>query len=96
MLSTTLLATKAQVLLCPSMNVNMYHNGFFRENLQKLIDSGMKVVEGDSGFLACGDHGEGRLAEPQKIVDACISLLTAKKILPAKGARYLRRHAGKT
>lgn len=84
MLSTTLLATKAQVLLCPSMNVNMYHNGFFRENLQKLMDSGMKVVEGDSGFLACGDHGEGRLAEPQKIVDACISLLTAKKDLADK------------
>ena len=62
MLSTTLMATTAPVVICPAMNKNMYHSDAFTENLQKLQKRGVHVVQAGCGFLACGDIGDGRLA----------------------------------
>lgn len=84
MLSTTLMATKAPVVVCPAMNVNMYNSPSFKQNLNTLIERGVKVVNAESGYLACGDVGEGRLAEPQEIVDFCTQILSPKYDLCGK------------
>lgn len=67
-LTTVLLATRAPVLLSPSMNVNMYENRIVQDNLQRLRTRGYRVVEPGEGFLACGWEGKGRLAEPEAIL----------------------------
>lgn len=69
MLSTQLLATTAPVFVCPAMNSNMYAHPTVQENLTTLRDRGIHVLEPDSGLLACGVEGKGRLPEPQKIMD---------------------------
>ncbi len=84
MLSTTLMATTAPIAVCPAMNVNMYRSAAFRDNLDKLVKRGVHVINAESGFLACGDVGEGRMAEPQTIVDACVALLCPKQDLQNK------------
>ena len=75
MLSTTLMATTAPVVICPAMNTNMYRSKSFNKNLDTLISRGVHVVRAESGFLACGDTGDGRMAEPETIVDCCVELL---------------------
>ncbi len=84
MLSTTLMATTAPVLVCPAMNVNMYHSAAFTENLKVLKQRGVGVVNPGCGFLACGDVGDGRMAEPQEIVDNCVKILAPKQDLAGK------------
>ncbi len=69
MLSTQLLATTAPVFVCPAMNSNMYAHPAVQENLTILRGRGAHVLEPDSGLLACGVEGKGRLPEPQKIMD---------------------------
>ena len=69
MLSTQLLATTAPVFVCPAMNSNMYAHPTVQENLSILRGRGVHVLEPDSGLLACGVEGKGRLPEPQKIMD---------------------------
>ena len=69
MLSTTLLATPAQIVICPAMNTNMYEHPITKANLQKLLDLGYKVLPAAEGHLACGTSGAGRLPEPQAIVE---------------------------
>ena len=69
MLSTQLLATTAPVFVCPAMNSNMYAHPTVQENLTILSSRGVHVLEPDSGLLACGVEGKGRLPEPQKIID---------------------------
>lgn len=92
MLSTTVMATKAPVVVCPAMNTNMYHSAAFTANLETLKKRGVSVVEAGTGFLACGDNGDGRMAEPQEIVDFCEKLLLptqdllGKKVLVTCGA----------
>ncbi|MFZ7103123.1 MAG: bifunctional phosphopantothenoylcysteine decarboxylase/phosphopantothenate--cysteine ligase CoaBC [Peptococcaceae bacterium] len=68
-LTTTVMATKAKVVLAPAMNVNMYNNPLLQENIKKLTALGYYFVEPAEGKLACGSTGKGRLAEPQTIVD---------------------------
>ena len=75
MLSTTLMATTAPIVVCPAMNTNMYRSKAFNKNLDTLVSRGVRVVRAESGFLACGDTGDGRMAEPQTIVDFCVELL---------------------
>lgn len=70
MLSTTLLATKAPVLFAPAMNTNMYENPGTQRNIETLKGLGYKFIEPDSGHLACGVTGVGRLPEPTAIVAA--------------------------
>lgn len=84
MLSTTVMATKAPVVVCPAMNTNMFHNPSFVQNLQTLKNRGVYVVNAESGFLACGDVGDGRMAEPAQIVEFCVSVLCPKQDLANK------------
>lgn len=69
LLLNILLATKASVTICPAMNVNMYENPLIQENIKKLISTGVEFVEPDSGELACGWEGKGRLANLDKILE---------------------------
>ena len=77
LLATVILATKAPVIICPAMNVNMYSNSIVRENVEKLGRHGFTVVEPEEGDLACGWTGKGRLAET-----GAIELETAKALTP--------------
>ncbi len=77
LLSTTVLATTAPVLVAPAMNVHMYENAATQENMRTLKERGFHFVEAASGYLACGDVGKGRLADPANIVEACLGLLQA-------------------
>ena len=63
LLSTVILATKAPIILCPAMNVNMYENPAVQENIKKLQQRGLIVMEPGEGDLACGWEGKGRLPE---------------------------------
>lgn len=88
------LATRAPVLLAPSMNVNMWNHPLTRANLQKLVDvASYKVVGPGDGFLACRWTGPGRLAEPEDIVEAAATLLSVqdlagKKLVVSAGPTY--------
>ncbi|NRR01292.1 bifunctional phosphopantothenoylcysteine decarboxylase/phosphopantothenate--cysteine ligase CoaBC [Brevibacillus sp. RS1.1] len=70
MLTTTVLATKAPVMVAPAMNVNMYNHPAVIANMDKLTAYGYRFVEPGVGLLACGWIGKGRLAEPEEIVEA--------------------------
>jgi len=74
-LSTLYLATKAPVIVAPAMNVNMWEHPATRANLETLRQRGVHIVEPDSGYLACGMIGAGRLAEPEHIVAATLARL---------------------
>jgi phosphopantothenoylcysteine decarboxylase/phosphopantothenate--cysteine ligase len=76
-LTTLYLATTAPVVVAPAMNVNMWNHSATRANLQILRQRGVKVVEPDSGYLACGMTGSGRLAENEVIVAAVLEALGA-------------------
>jgi phosphopantothenoylcysteine decarboxylase/phosphopantothenate--cysteine ligase len=69
-LSTLVLATKAQVLVAPAMNVNMWEHPATQENLARLRARGVRVIEPGEGYLACGMTGPGRLAEVEQIARA--------------------------
>ncbi len=75
MLSTTVLATKAPVLVAPAMNTGMWTAEITRENCAALRRRGVHFVGPDAGFLACGDTGSGRMSEPVEIVEAIAGLL---------------------
>lgn len=75
LLTTTVLATTAPVLVAPAMNVHMYENAATQANMALLKERGFEFVEADEGYLACGDVGRGRLAEPERIVEAALEAL---------------------
>ncbi|MBO4836937.1 MAG: bifunctional phosphopantothenoylcysteine decarboxylase/phosphopantothenate--cysteine ligase CoaBC [Clostridia bacterium] len=78
MLSTTVLATRAPVLLAPAMNTGMWENPATRRNLQTLLERGVLTIGPEGGLLACGDTGTGRMSEPADIVEECVRILTRK------------------
>ncbi|HKE33076.1 MAG TPA: bifunctional phosphopantothenoylcysteine decarboxylase/phosphopantothenate--cysteine ligase CoaBC [Candidatus Angelobacter sp.] len=80
-LSTLFLATTAPVVIAPAMNVNMWENRATQENIQRLRARGVRVVEPDSGYLACGMIGPGRLAANETIVHAVMEALGAAQDL---------------
>ncbi|WP_243374754.1 bifunctional phosphopantothenoylcysteine decarboxylase/phosphopantothenate--cysteine ligase CoaBC [Geotalea sp. SG265] len=80
MLTTTVMATKAPVLVAPAMNVNMYQNPIYRENEAKLKRHGYRFVEPAKGMLACGWEGEGKLQEPQVIFEEAVAALTRQDL----------------
>lgn len=84
MLSTTLLATKAPILLAPAMNTGMWTAQATQVNLETLLGRGVYTVGPASGVLACGDTGAGRMSEPEEIVEAIVKLLTAKRDLAGR------------
>lgn len=75
MLTTVFTAVTCPVLICPSMNVNMFRNPVVQGNLQKLRDIGYQVMEPGTGWQACGWTGEGRMPEPEEIAAAIKSLI---------------------
>ncbi|KAF6568528.1 MULTISPECIES: bifunctional phosphopantothenoylcysteine decarboxylase/phosphopantothenate--cysteine ligase CoaBC [Paenibacillus] len=68
MLSTTLLATTAPIMVAPAMNVHMYTHPAVMQNMETLVSRGVKMIEPGEGLLACGYVGKGRLEEPETIV----------------------------
>jgi phosphopantothenoylcysteine decarboxylase/phosphopantothenate--cysteine ligase len=79
-LSTFMLAVTAPVIICPSMNTHMYENRAVQRNLDVLEAGGYFIVEPDSGRLACGTVGPGRLPEPEDILDRLLYYLTPKDL----------------
>lgn len=77
-LSTTAMAVRCPMILAPAMNTNMLNSASYRENERILRSRGVRFIEGGSGFLACGDVGAGRLAEPESIVEYVCSVLCPK------------------
>jgi phosphopantothenoylcysteine decarboxylase / phosphopantothenate---cysteine ligase len=87
LLSATLLATRAPVLVAPAMHTEMWEHPAVQENLATLRRRGVHVVNPESGRLAGGDVGEGRLADPERIVAAAADLLSRGRDLA--GVRVL-------
>ena len=91
MLTTTVMATTAPVIIAPAMNTNMYSNPIVQNNIQKLKEFGYSFIDPDEGRLACGDTGKGKLADVEAIVDFVntflydIKDLKGKKILITAG-----------
>ena len=108
MLTTTVMATKAPVLIAPAMNTNMFENRIVQDNINKLEEYGYNFVMPTVGRLACGDTGKGKLAPVEIIAEEIIRLarikdwdLTGKKVLITAGAtreaidpvRYITNHS---
>ena len=87
MLTTTLLATKAPIVLAPAMNTGMWTAEATQQNLRTLLARGVRTVGPDSGRLACGDSGAGRMSEPEAIVEAVCGLLCHRRDM--EGLRVL-------
>ena len=90
MLSTTVMATKAPVLIVPAMNTNMYLNPIVQKNIATLTQLGYYFLEPGCGALACGTEGIGRLPEPETIVNKVKEILgcqdnSGKKVLITAG-----------
>ena len=86
-LSTLYTATRAPVLVAPSMNTQMFAHEAVRRNLDTLAAQGVRFVEPGEGYLACGWIGKGRLAEPDEIVAAAEAVLRPQG--PLRGTRVL-------
>ena len=80
-LTTLYLATKAPVVVAPAMNVNMWEHPATRENVARLRQRGVQIVEPDAGYLACGMTGPGRLASVEAIVKAALDALGIRQDL---------------
>jgi phosphopantothenoylcysteine decarboxylase/phosphopantothenate--cysteine ligase len=86
MLSTVIMAVTCPVLVCPSMNVNMFRNAIVQGNISKLKAVGYHLMEPAAGYLACGWTGEGRMPEPEEIAEKIKSLLAPRDL---EGERIL-------
>ena len=84
MLSTTVMATNAPVLITPAMNTNMLCHPIVQENIMKLMNLGYHFVEPAEGRLACGDFGKGKLADPEVIVLEAERILNLENDLAGK------------
>lgn len=107
MLTTTVLACKCKKLIAPAMNTKMYENPIVQNNLKILKSYGFEFIEPDTGRLACGDIGAGKMQEPPIILEAVLKELafekdfTGKKILVTAGptieaidpVRYISNHS---
>ena len=80
-LTTLALATKAPVVVAPAMNVNMWEHPATRENVERLRQRGVSIVEPDAGYLACGMTGPGRLASNDAIVSRVLEVLGLREDL---------------
>lgn len=91
MLTTTILASKAPKLIAPAMNTGMYENPVTLDNLTLLRRYGMEIISPESGRLACGDVGAGKMAEPEVLFEhilracACPKDMAGMKVLVTAG-----------
>ena len=106
MLTTTLLACTCPKIIAPAMNTRMYQNPVVQDNMRTLERYGMEVIAPASGYLACGDTGEGKMPEPEVLYEAIVRALTpkdlaGKKVLVTAGptqekldpVRYISNHS---
>ncbi|EJO5347939.1 bifunctional phosphopantothenoylcysteine decarboxylase/phosphopantothenate--cysteine ligase CoaBC [Clostridium botulinum] len=84
MLSTTIMAATCPVVFAPAMNTNMYKNPIVKSNIEKLKNLGYEFIDPISGRLACGDVGEGKMANTEDIVEMVYSILYPIKDLQGK------------
>ena len=84
MVSTTLMATRAPLVIAPAMNTGMYENPVVQQNMEILRQRGARIVAPASGRLACGDTGRGKLADPQDIADAIERVATVQDLAGIK------------
>lgn len=84
MLTTTFLASNCKKLIVPAMNTQMLMNPVTQDNIQKCKNYGMHIFESNSGYLACGDVGKGRLPEPDEIEDNIKEVFEEDKFLEGK------------
>lgn len=89
LLTSTVCAFNKPVVIAPAMNTNMWNNSFIQENVKKLENNNCHIVSPESGFLACGAVGEGRLCKLEKIFDKTVEILSgtlkSKKIVITAG-----------
>jgi len=86
LLSTVILATEAKIMIAPAMNQQMFASSAMKDNLQLLRKRGMLIIEPGFGEQACGDIGEGRLAEPSEIAKQAADLFTSSVL---SGKKYI-------
>lgn len=84
MLSTTIMAAKCPVMFAPAMNTNMYENPIVQDNIERLTGLGYIFIEPETGRLACGDTGKGRLADNSQIIETVEAILYPFKDLKEK------------
>lgn len=84
LLTTTLIATEAPVVICPAMHREMWHHVAVQENVATLMRRGVHVVEPERGRLAGGDIGDGRLAATEVILEACARTLAPTRDLAGR------------
>ena len=78
--TTVLLASNKPVFFVPSMNVEMWNNPITQKNIKFLKDNDYNFIGPDSGDLACGETGDGRMSEPSKVYEYIASTIKKKKI----------------
>lgn len=106
MLTTTLLACECPKLFAPAMNTRMYRNPIVQDNIKTLQNYGMEVITPATGYLACGDTGEGKMPEPEFLLECIVKALQPDdmqgiKVLVTAGAtrekidpvRYITNHS---
>ncbi len=84
LLLSTACAFQKPFLIVPAMNTGMWENSFLQENIAKLQEKGYHILNPESGFLACGTNGKGRMAEIEDVFDKTLEILTQKKLLKDK------------
>ncbi len=86
MLTTTLLACECPKIIAPAMNTRMFRNPIVQDNLKCLMHYGMEVITPATGYLACGDTGEGKMPEPELLYEYILKALKPKDM---KGLKVL-------
>ena len=81
MLTTTILACQCPKIVAPAMNTRMFRNSIVQDNMKLLKCYGMEVIDPASGYLACGDTGEGKMPEPELLLQYILKALVVKKDL---------------
>ena len=81
MLTTTMLACQCPKIVAPAMNTRMFRNSIVQDNIKLLKCYGMEVIEPASGYLACGDTGEGKMPEPEVLLQYILKAMVVKKDL---------------
>ncbi len=84
MLTTTVLSTTAPIIVSPAMNTKMYEKPVTQDNIKKLREYGMTVIDPAEGYLACGDIGAGKMPEPEDLYEEICFALAHEKILSGK------------
>ena len=107
MLTTTILAAKCPKYVSPAMNTNMFENPIVQDNIKKLEHYGFHIIDPASGYLACGDTGDGKMPEPETLFSyimkdlACEKDMVGKKVMVTAGptqekidpVRYITNHS---